>query len=529
MAYPQKLTNENIQNAVDEIAHFLETEGVSKEDRIRLTFLKEEMLLCFRDRFGEDAEFSLITSRWGMPKVTLRVKGEAYDPMEGQENDELLGGSLLLQNLLDQDSAKTVYHYRRGCNEIVSNVTKEKKRSRIPGGSISVAAILGILLALLSRFFLPEDVLATLISAFVGPLLGRLMDVILLITGPLIFISVISGVCALEDIASLSNLGLRVINRFVVITFLLFLITVGACLVFFPGLGISGESAFSGTDFIALLVDIFPQDLVSPFTEGKTIQIVFLAFVVGVSALILEDRVPGIVSLISEANLLIFEIMRIVSKVIPVAVFLSIFKAIASNTFSSIIGVWKIVAANYLAFIPFCFFMLVYLKLKRNVNIKAFLSKISPVLMVAFSTASSSLSMTENFTVCREKLKADDKLCSFWIPLSHAMFSPSVVVPLVTAAFYGASFGGIKLSLSQLVIVALLVTQLSISSPKFPGGIMATFAILLSQLGLSSDAIGLLVVSNVFVVNANTALGMLVRDAEFVDFSASIDKRPEAV
>jgi Na+/H+-dicarboxylate symporter len=71
----------------------------------------------------------------------------------------------------------------------------------------------------------------------------------------------------------------------------------------------------------------------------------------------------------------------------------------------------------------------------------------------------------------------------------------------------------------QLLIVYILVVQLSIASPKVPGGIMATFTILLNQLGMPLDAVGMLMVANVFFVNIEAALGMVIRDLDLLDLA----------
>ena len=63
-----------------------------------------------------------------------------------------------------------------------------------------------------------------------------------------------------------------------------------------------------------------------------------------------------------------------------------------------------------------------------------------------------------------------------------------------------------------------------VASPKVPGGIMATFTILLGQLGMSTDIVGLLMISNVFVVNAMTGLAMVVRTTELEEFSHVVQK-----
>ena len=99
------------------------------------------------------------------------------------------------------------------------------------------------------------------------------------------------------------------------------------------------------------------------------------------------------------------------------------------------------------------------------------------------------------------------------------MFSPSTVFPLVVAAFYSSEFSGTAISPFQLLIVYILVVQLSIASPKVPGGIMATFTILLNQIGLPLDAVGMLMVANVFCVNIDAALGMVIRNLDLLDLA----------
>ena len=65
----------------------------------------------------------------------------------------------------------------------------------------------------------------------------------------------------------------------------------------------------------------------------------------------------------------------------------------------------------------------------------------------------------------------------------------------------------------------ILVTQLCVASRKVPGGIMATYTLLLGQLGMSTDVVGLLMVANVFIVNAMTGLATVIRSVELKEFS----------
>jgi Na+/H+-dicarboxylate symporter len=507
-----------IAQAVTNVEEFFEDSGISGRDQIRLRLLIENALLTYQSRLGEDAEFEMIFRKMGVHKVVIRVRGESIDPFEDVHEDDDYPDTIFLKNLFELGTAKAYWSYHRGSNVITASALKGERAFRIPGGAITVASILGFIAALITKG-LPSQARTFLIDDFSAPLLSKLLGLIILVTGPLIFFSVVSGICAFDDLSSINKLGGRVIYRFLRISSGMIVFAMAVCFLFFPGLSGGASAAFSLSTVVKMLLELIPQDLVSPFVEGKMIQVIVLAALTGAGVVILGEGVPRIRELIAEANQLTFRIMELVSKIIPLAVFLSIYKSIASNSFNSFRGSWKIIAANYMILL-FCEVMLIWITVRNRVSPREFLQKGSPVFMLAFLTGSSTLAMNKNFEVCINNYQFDEKLCDFYIPISHALFSPSTVFPLVVAAFYASEYSGAPISAFQLLIVFILVIQLSVASPKVPGGIMATFTILLNQLGLPLDAVGMLMVANVFCVNMDTAIGMVIRDLDLLDLNA---------
>ena len=78
------------------------------------------------------------------------------------------------------------------------------------------------------------------------------------------------------------------------------------------------------------------------------------------------------------------------------------------------------------------------------------------------------------------------------------------------------------ISLAQLVIIAFLAIQLAIVTPKVYGGSIATFTILLTHLGFTQDAIGPLMIADVFVVNLSSLFGIVMRNCEIYDLSRQV-------
>ena len=519
-----RLTEESINTTVEQLKSFLTGRKVPQKDVLKLGLLIEEALLRLRDRFGRTQKATVMTSGFGGARITIKVKGDAYDPLH-ENNDDSILKSEYIQNLLDAVSTSTSYRYRNGCNEITARAQSQHRGHRIPGGAISIAVVLAVVAALLSKTLLPAKTLSFLVDDLAAPIFSRLMGMITMVAGPLIFISVVSGICALNDIATLSRIGLKAIRRFVVLSVMMITFSVLFCLLFFSGISSGAGGAFDFSQILGMLLDLIPQDFISPFIENKTIQIILIAIAVGVALLIADEKCPSLRTLVSEINRIIFTIMEFVSRIIPVAVFLSIYKAVAVNSLSSIAGVWKLVVLGYLIIGAFTILMVLRVCLRRKIRIGKFLRDISGPAIVGFTTASGTVAMTKQFDTAINVMKKDEKLVRFWVPLSHAMFSPSVIPPLVAAAFFAGVYYGTPLSLPQILIMYILVTQLSIASPKVPGGIMATFSIMLVQLGMPTDVVGLLMVANVFIVNIQTGLAMVIRSAELEEFSHIVEKK----
>ncbi len=295
-----------------------------------------------------------------------------------------------------------------------------------------------------------------------------------------------------------------------------------SCSLFFHVITTEGDSNVFVGQIIEMVLGAFPNDMFKPFIEGNVLQIVLIAFLVGVCIVILDKRVANLKAMVNEAKILLMKMMELVLKIIPLTIFLSIFKTVMTTSFSEIANVWRLVAASYITYIGFGLAMLAYLKMKYNLDIVDFFRKNAPVFIISTTTASGSISMMKNFDVCKKNMKIDPNLCDFWIPLSHTLFSPGSVNTLVTCAFMGAMMSNATISIAQLVIIAFLAIQLAIVTPKVYGGSIATFTILLTHLGFTQDAIGPLMIADVFVVNLSSLFGIVMRNCEIYDLSHQV-------
>ena len=131
--------------------------------------------------------------------------------------------------------------------------------------------------------------------------------------------------------------------------------------------------------------------------------------------------------------------------------------------------------------------------------------------------------MPKNIEVCEKDLKIDKNLCEFYIPLANALFPTTTIMAMVVHPFFAAEFSGVEISIAKLLIILFLSVQFAISSVRANGGMVATLTLLLSQLEISLDAIGLIMLADVFIINMSGVIGLIIRNCDLLDFSRKTD------
>ena len=523
-----ELSNQNISATVEEIRAFFTKSGVERKDILKICLIMEEILLRYQAHFGSAYEFDVYKKNWlNMPRVIIRIAGEPFYPphhpskKDIEPADTILSDEIMMR-LLNYQSGRMSYRYESGFNEINFFSTKERKQIKVPGGSITIAILLAIICSFLIGFF-PQVVQNILITDITAPILSALMNLIITVTVFMMFFSIVASICAIDDSTTLGNIGVTVIGRFFLLDLLIIAITMAVSQIFCPVVSISGESSLEVGKVVELLLSIVPTNIIEAFSKANILQVTVLAFVTGICVIIIGNRAANLKNMLIDINMLVFKITELVLKVIPLVVFLCIFKTLSTSNFSDFFVVWKLIAAGLVSLAAIVTIMLIWLSLKTKINIPDFLRKIFPVFFIAATTLSTIASIPKNIEVAKKDLHIEEKFCAFWVPLAVALFSPSIVIKMVTAAFYAIAVSGETISIMQMLIVVFLAIQFGIASPKVAGGITATFSILLTQLGLPTELLGALMIANVITDNIFTGLNVVIHSCELMLVSRKLN------
>ena len=518
-----KFTNQNIAATVEDIREFFKRAGTSEKDVLKICLVVEEALLRYQEHFGAEHDFELYTRKWlRSPRIVLCVKGAPFNPLQSAQDDDALLSNEVMQNLLHYDDAKTVYRHENDCNEIISVSPLERKPIKIPGGAVTVAVVAAIICSF-AIGHLPQEIQTLLLVDIITPVLSTLMKLIVTVTVFMMFFSIVSSICAVESTTMLSNMGVPVIKRFFMFDVCIIVLSVLISLIFFPVLSIDGGNAPNINQIVELLLSVIPTNFVDAFVKCNVLQVAVMAFFGGICVITIGNRIPTVKTLAAEANTLMFKIMDMVFTIMPVVIFLCIVESLSRSSLSQALTVWKIIAANCLSYFSFALIMLIILRLKTGADIPAFFKKIFPAFIVSFTTGSSSASLPQSLEVSKNNLHVDEKFCNFWIPLSLVLFSPSKLIQLTVSTFFATAAAGDTMSVSELLIVAFLAMQMSISTPNAGGGIAASFSILLAQLGLPLEFIGSLMMADVITGNIFTGVNVVVRECELLTLATKMN------
>ena len=423
------------------------------------------------------------------------IPGESYDPFEsGNSAKQRKLGSIISMNL-NTETATVSHNYGFGYNIISVSVPLAERHKALHKNPMVIAIVLGIVLGLLCQH-IPDAVSSFLVDDLASPLMSIMLKVISAIMGPVIFISMTTSIIALDSINDLTNLGFKILKRFVVTTLFLIAVSIGVSAVFFRSFGTASVS-FAPQQLIQMILDIIPTNLFTPFVENNTPQLVILGMLLGSALLILGDRVNELNTILLQINEWVMSAMKIILMAVPVIPFLSIFTSVAKGTGGEILEGWKFIVASYIAYTICIVVKAIKTSAKTGIGISEFWRKIKPVVTMALTTGSTAAPMKKAYEISENDFSIRHEFTSFWIPMCSAMLSPKTTINVVIATFMVAQMTGIAITTSFILVLILVTLELSMASP----GTTSAWAIMFETLSMPTSYVGLFTVYRMLTNN----------------------------
>ncbi|MFR9731073.1 dicarboxylate/amino acid:cation symporter [Saccharopolyspora sp. MS10] len=288
---------------------------------------------------------------------------------------------------------------------------------------------------------------------------------------PLIFTAIVVGITSLRSVGggrTAARLGGRTALWFAITSLIAVVIGLAVGRLVQPGQGLVLEpdperlrsiGEKTQGSWLDLITGLVPGNLVSAFAEGETLQVVFVALIIGAAAYSLGDTAKPFV----EFNRSLFEVIqRVLGWIIrlaPLGTLGLIGNAVATYGNEFFAPLLKLIGATYLgcALVLFAVYP-VLLRFVAKVSPATFFAKAWTVLQFAFVSRSSGASLPLSRQTA-ENLGVSRSYANFAVPLATTtkMDGCAAIYPAVGAIFIANLFG-IQLGIAQyLTIVAVAV------------------------------------------------------------------------
>lgn len=322
------------------------------------------------------------------------------------------------------------------------------------------------------------------------------VSMIMMLVVPLVFVSIVCGVCELQDLKSFGRLGGKTFGFYIINTFVAIATALLVVLLLDPGKGVDMSStdglAITATELpslMALVIDIVPRNPVAAFMSGNMLQVIFMALMLGGVIKSLGEHVAGAVHGFQTANKIMMKLISVVMSLAPYGVFALMFKlgaTLDSGVFMSVVEYMVLILALLLLWIFVVYPMAV--GIFTPISAKTFREKTQEQVLFSLSTASSNATIPVTMRTLTEKLGVNRAVAGFGVPLGATMNMGGVAIYITIAIFFVANAFGMPITSDQLPSLLFSIFLLSVGAGGVPGGGMVMIGVLIHQMGLPIEA-----------------------------------------
>jgi Na+/H+-dicarboxylate symporter len=369
---------------------------------------------------------------------------------------------------------------------------------------ILLGMVLGIILGLILNSLGGADPDKTpIISWFVNnvfDVVGQVFVISLkLLVVPLVFFSLVCGSASMGEDVKMGQVALKTVSLYLMTTGIAVSLALTIANIVDPGVGINTSEAANyvakeAPSFKDVFIGIFPSNPFQAMVEGNMLQIIVFAILVGIAILQAGESGNKVLRGCQMISDVIMRMVSILMNLAPYGVFCLLAKLFTGQGFSAIVNL-----ALYFGTIVFVLLLhasVVYttiFTIFTRLNPVTLFKNMRPAMLFAFSTSSSNATMPITLNVAKNRVGAHNSIASFTVPLGATVNMDGTAIMQGIATVFIAQAYGLDLSMTEYFAVIATATLASIGAAGVPGVGLITLAMVLQQVGLPVEGIGLII------------------------------------
>jgi Na+/H+-dicarboxylate symporter len=320
-----------------------------------------------------------------------------------------------------------------------------------------------------------------------------------LLVVPLVLVSLVCGTASLEDVTRLGRVGGKTLVLYLLTTAIAISLALLASALVQPGAGfdLPTDLSFQGSEAPGLgetLINIFPTNPVQAMAQGNMLQIIVFAVLFGIATTLAGEPGRRLLSVFQDLNAVILRMVMMLVNLAPYGVFCLIARVFAVQGFGAILHLaqYFLVVLGVLLVHAF----VVYPALLRSLSglrPRTFFRKMRDPIALAFSTASSNATLPVTLENAEGRLGVHNSVASFTIPLGATLNMDGTAIMQGVATVFIAQAYQMDIGVTGYLMVVVTATLASIGTAGVPGVGLIMLAMVLRQVNLPVEGIGLVI------------------------------------
>lgn len=338
-------------------------------------------------------------------------------------------------------------------------------------------------------------------ATIVKPLGTIFLNMIKMIVVPMVFFSITAGVASLGDLKKLRNIGVKVVGLYALTSALCVGLGLIMANIINPGKGFDLTALSQSTDYeaqampsiIDTLIDMFPSNIFTSFTNTNMLQIIVFSVFLGVALIMMGKEGERLLAGVQSCANAMYKITAIVMEFSPIGVCALLADSVGAYGLKIFGPLGKLILTVYASDVILVLLMYIpMVALLAKFPVKKWLQGIWKVWVVTASTTSSSGSLPITTSVTNDEFGVSSELSSFSLPLGATINMNGGCIYYAAAIVMTAQIYGMNLTPSALVNIIISTVLVAMGCPGVPGGAIIMTTILLTNMGLPLEIVGLI-------------------------------------
>lgn len=364
---------------------------------------------------------------------------------------------------------------------------------------IIIAMFFGVIVGLILQFLPHINWIDKYVTDGILSMGGELfLNLMKMLVVPVVLVSLTCGICSLENISKLGRIGTKSLLMFIGTTVFAIILSLIFANLFHLGYGVNLKSTDISFQHQAipslynLIVNFVPSNPVEALANGNMLQIIVFAIFLGIAINASGAAGKNIADFFDHLNAVVMKMITILMWFAPYGIFCLISVLFAKFGFSLLTGLVDYFFTVILVLVVHTVFTYGMILKICKLRPMTFFRKIYPVVLFAFSVASSNASIPLTLDAVERKLGVGRSTTAFVVPLGMNINKNGTAIMQAVAAIFIAHAYGVDIGLVGNLIIVLTATLAAIGTGGVPSVGIIALIMVLRQLGLPIDGIALI-------------------------------------